>query len=276
MMDETDKQRFRELIEELGNMYGQEVGPKYAPYWRVLSARMDIETMANAVDAHMADPQRGRFFPTPADLLHQCRDPRFIHPAADAAWAIALESMDEQASVILTPEIMQARSAALPVWESGDRIGARMAFRAAYEQVLLQSNTAPRWQFSPGHDPQRRAEAAQRALDQGLLPREKVRRYLPGPSATADGEAIAGLLTGNVVSHPAAASESVKARLAAVRRAISSGREEELERRTARRNQVARERQERRHGAMTDEERAANLAAAIARLDSRQSGTTTK
>ncbi len=57
-------------------------------------------------------------------------------PSADEAWALALETFDEAATVCLTDEILLAAVAASPVWESGDRVGARMAFKAAYERVL--------------------------------------------------------------------------------------------------------------------------------------------
>lgn len=263
-MNDADKQAFRELMEELGNAYGQEVGGKLKAYWRVLSPRMDIETLAGAVDAHMADPQRGRFFPLPADLIAACQTAGG-HPGADEAWAICLESLDEAASVVITDQILAARSAAQPVMDAGDEVGARMAFKGAYEREVKQGPAMPQWRFSAGHDPARRADAAERALQQGLLPRREVERHLPGPAITDEGRAIAGLLTGNVVAHPASESKQVRARLAEVKQAIASAADAariEREARERERDEAVEKQQARRHG-MSVEERAKALEAEL-------------
>lgn len=259
-MNESDKQAFRDLIEELGNAYGQEVGGKLKAYWRVLSSRMDVDTLAGAVDAHMADPQRGRFFPLPADLIAACQSAGG-HPGADEAWAICLESFDEEASLAITDQILHARSAAQPVKSAGDKIGARMAFKGAYERAVQQGPAMPQWRFSAGHDPVRRAEAAEQALQRGLLPRKAIAQYLPAPAITDEGRAVAGLLAGNVIRHPASDNEQARNRLADVKQAISiAAKQTAAERKAAReaREAEAKANHARRHD-MTLEERTAAL-----------------
>lgn len=214
------KYKFSALMDDLGVIYDRSISvDQKRLYWEDLE-HLPIEVIEQAIKSHRRDPDRGRFFPKPADILHRCRDPRLIHPAPDAAWAIALESLDEAASVVLTEQIGQARAAALPVWLEGDRIGARMAFRAAYEQILATTKGGPVWQFSPGHDPDRRAEAAERAVQLGLLSQSAANEFLPAPEPTHDGRAIAGLLTGDT-SNVVGINERVRAHLAEVRAAIA-------------------------------------------------------
>ena len=57
-------------------------------------------------------------------------------PGADEAWAIALEALDEACSVVWCGEIQQAFAIARPVLVAGDKIGARMAFRNAYDRLV--------------------------------------------------------------------------------------------------------------------------------------------
>jgi len=100
------------------------------------------------------------------------------HPSANEAWAIALEATDECTSVSLTPQIQQALSAAQPVLSTGDKIGARMAFLAAYERLLTHARAqrhVARWTFSVGFDAQARLPALEAAKSAGRL------TYQPDP-----------------------------------------------------------------------------------------------
>ena len=129
-------------------------------------------------------------------------------PGDDEAWAIALCAADESDSVVMTEEIHVALSAARPVLERGDKVGARMAFKSAYVRAV---DTARRqakpvkWSLSMGTDPQRRLLAVEEAARQGRLPAPQVAEYvaqLTHAPITGDGLAIAGLLTGNVTVLP--------------------------------------------------------------------------
>lgn len=255
----SDKHRFSSLMDDLGIVYDKAVSADLKRlYWDDLG-QLPIDVIEQAITAHRRDPDRGRFFPKPADILGACRDPRLRHPPVDVAWAICLESLDEAASVTLTEQIGQARAAALPVWQAGDKVGARMAFKAAYERLAGAGAEPPRWRFSPGHDAARRAEAAEQALEQGLLPREQLQRYLPAP-VTPEGEALAGLLTGRVVEHPANRDADARARLEGLRQTIAAaaaGVDAKREARDRQRDADARARHKRRHGTSLAEHSAA-------------------
>lgn len=129
-------------------------------------------------------------------------------PGEDEAWALALAASDESDSVVMTQEIHVALSAARAVLEAGDKIGARMAFKSAYARAVhkARSEAIPvKWSLSMGSDPQRRLTAVEEAAKQGRLPAPQVAVYieqLTHAPITDDGQAIAGLLTGNVATPP--------------------------------------------------------------------------
>lgn len=106
------------------------------------------------------------------------------HLSPNEAWALALTSLDEQETVVWTPEIAKAFGVARPVLEGGDKVGARMAFLAAYERelgVVKAERRLPEWQVSLGHDPQRRQLVLEEAVADGRLPAPKVAHLLPPP-----------------------------------------------------------------------------------------------
>ena len=217
-MSKPDKQRFAELLDDLGLIYDREVSVSLKRlYWEDLGA-YPIAAIEAAFQAHRRDPDRGRFFPKPADLLARLGG-QATHIPAEAAWSIALASMDEDRTIVWTGEIERAREAARPLWEIGDKIGARLAFVKAYEALLLTSQQPPRYKVSVGNDPAQRHEAVAGAVRDGLLTADQAQHYLPAPEITAEGAAIAGLLTGKVVEMPQ--SEATRERLAALRASLS-------------------------------------------------------
>jgi hypothetical protein len=123
-------------------------------------------------------------------------------PGANEAWGIAIAGFDEAETVVTNDEIMAAMSAARPVMDSGDEIGARMAFRDAYERIVRESREQgkgkPRWFPSLGHDPSRREAALRKALDQGLLPRSQVYGLLPDMTYDDDAGDLIGLINASV------------------------------------------------------------------------------
>lgn len=106
------------------------------------------------------------------------------HLSPNEAWALALTSLDEQETVVWTPEVAKAFGVARPVLEGGDKVGGRMAFLAAYERELgiaKAEGRQPEWQVSLGHDPQRREMVLEEAVTAGRLPAPKVAHLLPPP-----------------------------------------------------------------------------------------------
>jgi len=84
----------------------------------------------------------------------------------------------------------QAWSVAIPLLGSRDDVGARMAFREAYQRLVAEARaggTPPRWSASLGWDEQQRAQAIGQAVQLGYLPREEL-LALPGPKVTLAAE----------------------------------------------------------------------------------------
>lgn len=101
---------------------------------------------------------------------------------ADEAWAIYPH--DEAASAILTNEIAEAMQVAQPLLNEGDKIGARMAFKEAYNRIVTQNKAAglkPKWFPSLGHDKDGREEVLKRAVELGRLTQDHVTSLLPAP-----------------------------------------------------------------------------------------------
>ncbi|MEX5536018.1 hypothetical protein ABFV54_12915 [Pseudomonas syringae] len=156
-----------------------------------------------------------------ADILQrvQSSDGR---PGKDEAWAIAMTTNDEYETVVLTDEIQLALVAAKPVLDAGDKIGARMAFISAYERLVTQGRNDQKcvnWHVSVGFDANRRVEAITKAVQMQRIPQERGQLYLADLNVVPirqDGQAIAGLLTGQV----AKPSPDVREKLQAVRESM--------------------------------------------------------
>lgn len=125
-------------------------------------------------------------------------------PGKDEAWSIALAASDEHETVVLTTEIRQAMIASEPVLKAGDKVGARMAFMSAYERLVsfARAEDQPaKWEVSLGYDVGRRVVAIETAVRAQLITQEAGVKYLADlriAPITQDGQAIAGLLTGEV------------------------------------------------------------------------------
>lgn len=115
-------------------------------------------------------------------------------PSANEAWAIALDSFDEYKTVVTNQEIGEAMGCARTIYNAGDEVGARVAFRDAYERVVERNranSVDPSWFPSLGSDVSGRDHPIRKAIECGLL--DKV-NYLPMLENKSDGAGIMALL----------------------------------------------------------------------------------
>jgi hypothetical protein len=158
-----------------------------------------------------------------ADILSrvQLMDGR---PGKDEAWSIALLASDEIETVVMTAEIQQAMTAAAPILRLGDKVGARMAFNSAYDRLVATARAEAiptTWSVSLGFDPGRRVIAIESAVRMQLINQQSATQYLADlriTPITADGQAIAGLLTGSQANP----SPHLRERLAEVRQIVDA------------------------------------------------------
>lgn len=115
-------------------------------------------------------------------------------PGAEEAWAMLPK--DEDDSVAWTEEMRFAWGVAVPLLEAGDKIGARMAFKEAYQRRVDENragNVPARWEVSLGQDPNKRELALDRAVRAGYIGQDHAARLLPH----RDAGAVGALLLGN-------------------------------------------------------------------------------
>lgn len=108
-------------------------------------------------------------------------------PSSDEAWALSLDARDEIKTVVWCEEMQQAFAVARPLLAAGDEIGARMAFKGAYDRLVAEARQASRparWSASLGWDKDLQRQALTRAAEQGRLPAPTVEALLPPPADT--------------------------------------------------------------------------------------------
>lgn len=210
-MRESDAGPFVALLSDVFGLYPSAkplTEGQVAMFFRAVAAH-PLAAVQAALDAHVKDPQRGRFPPLPADVIAQidgqaADDGR---PGPEEAWATALQGRDEAASVVWTAETAQAWGVARTVLELGDDVGARMAFREAYARIIDAARRTRRpveWLVSLGFDPEQRQVAIAAGVAAGKLPHTAM-VALPAP----DG---ASMLVGDASGMP----PHVRARLCAL------------------------------------------------------------
>ncbi|UXH41596.1 hypothetical protein [Pseudomonas promysalinigenes] len=154
-------------------------------------------------------------------------------PGKDEAWSIALAASDEHETVVLTTEIRQAMIASEPILEAGDKVGARMAFMSAYERLVsfARAEDQPaKWEVSLGYDQSRRVTAIESAVRAQLITHETGAKYLSDlriAPITQDGQAIAGLLTGEVRPQVSAKTREKLAEVRCILKAAKAKKERE-------------------------------------------------
>lgn len=160
-----------------------------AMFFRAL-VRHDIAAVRSAFDAHVGDPLRGRFVPVPADIVAQldgmaADDGRL---GADEAWAIAVRSADEALTIVWTHEIAQAWGIVRSIFNLGDEVGARVAFRDAYNRLVGEARrdgNPVQWSIALGLDKRLQADEINAAIAVGRLPAPE-RLRVEGPAASID------------------------------------------------------------------------------------------
>ncbi len=193
-MKDYDVEPFILLLDEVMGLWPNAKEPtagQKTMFFRAL-ADFTIFQVRSGFDAHVKDPTRGKFPPLPADIIAQieARSVEDGRPGPEEAWAIARQASDENVTIVWTEEIAQAWGIALPVLNSGDDVGARMAFKEAYARILTEARRAARptaWAATLGHDPAQREVAIAKAEAAGLLPKPEPMpnaKQIDGPKQT--------------------------------------------------------------------------------------------
>ena len=215
-MNRNELAEFSKMLAATMELYDRQIGENAVFIWVSTLEKFSLSDIRVALTAHIQHPERGRFAPKPADVIAAMQERiRSQWPSADEAWATALQASDERATVVWSEEAAKAFADCQPIMASGDSIGARMAFKASYDRELQQAIRelrTPRNTVSLGHDPAQRVEAVELAVQRGKLTHEHGERLLLGArrEISEQAQAVAGLITGKVVQHPAHKADKVR------------------------------------------------------------------
>ncbi|WP_145500071.1 hypothetical protein [Yersinia bercovieri] len=182
MQGVADRREFAEVMKATLAIYGKDASKAVLDlYWNALLP-YDIDTVRQAFSSWLTDPDQGRFSPKPADIIRNIQNiagkPDWL--SANEAWALALPAQEEANTVVWTNEIALAWSIAQPIMQEGDKVGARMAFIAAYERLTKAAQgagRAPEWSVSEGWDKETVKRTIEQAVTTGLLPKPKAEKY---------------------------------------------------------------------------------------------------
>jgi hypothetical protein len=178
-MRDEDKKQFAAVIKATFDNYhrDQPMNETLRLWWEMLGA-FDITQVRAACLQHIA--QEARYAPTIGNLLEILNAGAKVgRLGAEEAWAIAVKACDERETVMLTDQIAEAWGICKPIMDLGDEVGARMAFKEAYQRLSASSTGPVKWWPSIGNDPHKRDAALSEAKRLGLLPAPQVAALLP-------------------------------------------------------------------------------------------------
>lgn len=206
------------LIDQKGEMttllatafavFGKTITTGVAELYFSALQQYDLAVVRDGLSRHMQDPATGQYVPKPADIIRQIQASHHDgRPEGDEAWSMAVVASDENVTTVLTDEIQGALWAAMPLLEMGDKVAARKAFLDVYERlvrVAREHGTPAEWHVSLGHDKKARIVAIENAARLGRITNRQAAAHLErighdSAPVTADGVAIAGLLTGKPI-----------------------------------------------------------------------------
>lgn len=106
-------------------------------------------------------------------------------PSADEAFGMLVEGWRNEALTVVVPAIAMraAGNGAQELYFCGDKTGARMAFREAYERLAADVQGKAAWFVSAGNDRDQRSAAVMAAVKAGRLEQQQAAGYLPHEAA---------------------------------------------------------------------------------------------
>ena len=177
-MKDAEKAEFSQVVRAMFDNYGRQAPlPETLRLWWGMLVQYDIVAVRNACQRHIETEPK--FPPTIAQLLAILRPAELSgRPGPEEAWSIAVRAADESETVVMNDEIAIAWGAAKPIFDLGDEVGARMAFKEVYERQVSAATGPAKWWPSLGTDQHRRDAALSEAKRAGLLPAPHVAALL--------------------------------------------------------------------------------------------------
>jgi hypothetical protein len=176
-MKNTDTQEFFEIWDQCADLYGKTLKQESKILTFKLLAGYSLQSVRQALEAHMSDPETGRFMPRPADVIGKIQAISSTgYPGAEQAWA-QFPRLETQTACICD-EMAKAWGIACEL----DRITGRMAFKEAYEREVIASKAKgqqPKWFMTTGTDKQQRLQVTLDAVRNLQISPAAARVHLP-------------------------------------------------------------------------------------------------
>lgn len=219
-MNNADKKQFTAILLSVCEAYSKNYTDSLYGIWWELMIDCSIDKFSWAMSAHV---RTSKYFPRPAEILEKING---TWMDANEAWARMPKN--EEDTAVVSKSMLAAWSVASESYYSGDEIGARMAFKGAYDRHMKQSmdrGLTEVFSLSIGSDSTKRQPAISAAVQSGLITHEEAKKHmhaLPAPS----GGVIAGLITGKISEE--SAPEELREKWAGIKKMINE-KSEQLE-----------------------------------------------
>lgn len=173
-----------------------------------------LEIIKQAINSHIATAQ---FAPQPSDIVKIITTGTGGNrPSADEAWNDLPKN--EEMPCVWTDEMAQAWGLVASNYYGGDKIGARMGFKACYERLCEEAKLfgkPVKWSFSHGSEKSYYAPVIEKAVAQGRLSEQtanEILEFLPVPATGV----VAGLIAGKAPKGTKGLSEVAKASISQI------------------------------------------------------------
>jgi hypothetical protein len=178
-MNANDRGRFAALLTGALEVYRESPSEAAIDVWWWALSRYEFDDIRTGFAEHVTGPE-GKFAPRPAHIIDRIA----VHnpdgrPGADEAWAMVPK--DDESSAVLTEEMLEALGIVRSMLSSDD-VGARMAFRSAYERIVgdaRRRGDPVRWIPSLGWEPLGRVDALRNAVTHNRMAADRAVNLLP-------------------------------------------------------------------------------------------------
>lgn len=102
-MREADRDSVLQTMTGLSELFGKKISESLMSiYWLTLE-NMSLDEFGRAVSAHMRDPESGRFFPKPADLIGRVsrsgkQNSELVEQSAELGWSLVMGRLKSHGS----------------------------------------------------------------------------------------------------------------------------------------------------------------------------------
>lgn len=185
-MRDSDLIGFSDMLSDVASLYGKTISTTQASMWFRAMSNFSIEQVQAAFDAHTKNSTRGRFMPTPADLIGEIEESctNDGRPTPAEAWSIALQADDERNTVVWTKECAAAWwQVGSGLMQAKDRFNASKGFIETYAKMVRDARGRGEkavWEVTVGTDVVLRQRALETAYRKNQLTMDVIQLHLPG------------------------------------------------------------------------------------------------